>query len=466
MEQALSNTADALAATLEQSPYSAIADFTAALADGQVTMLLEAHDSQNDASVGLHWNGNLDDQEIAASIGVNMNGETADLDLYINDEYGAFHSDLIDSQWYGATWATLPQDLSDSILYEAGIVSASDISNLNTLYEQIFQLVDQLNTGSFDLSTLDLNRYAAILSSASVSTSSGTDSAGRDYETMSIPYASVADVVSELAETLANDAAAFELLAPIFEANGDTVTESDWRDALTDFAADLQATAEEIDGVCDLTVYLANNRLDSITVDLALTDGAQTLASSFVLSIEYTGEYLTRFDISLYLEVPNEQPLDFGITFEAAPEDSYYADRCALRITSGGETASVSLENTWDRSADSVTTTLSVIDGGTEQRQSFSYSLSQSRSSTQLQLDLTALFGIDSQVTVIAIPGGASITRPDRFVNLDAWDQAFLDKLEAAAGQLNSLLSGGTATADDYAFAPDATNDTVTAFIG
>lgn len=431
---AFENSARAVAAAMERSPYSALGTFASALVEGQLSASLDMHDAEHSLTMQADLCTDLAALEASLTASMTADGQTAAGELYLGPESGAFHTDLVDSRWYGVTWATLLDDLESSVFVETGAINPEDIAALREELNSALAMGEQ--AGSLDLSGVDFERYLTLLLAIEPLVESGTDAAGRDYTAVSVPFAAVIGTTADVCDALAADAAVMELAAQLVELTGEDASalRAQWQSELSNAAAGLRNS--DVSGSVDLTVNTLNGYVDSIVVSGAPAIDGETMTMQYVISFEYENDMLTRMDILFDASEPYGDTVHLSCTYEAAVEGDVYSDRLAVQYSDGYDSGLVSISNEWNQPTGDITTT---VYGGYDEV-SLHYTLRTLPSGAELRLDTQELTGVEGEIVLAAYPGEAYLTRPDSFVNLDEWDQDFLEALENASYALEDML--------------------------
>ena len=440
---AMEKTAEAMSAARAQSPMQALSALGRSLVAGQTSAALELSDGQTTAHLQADLCTDLAAGEASLTGSVAANGEMYDLTAYLSRETGAFRSGLIGEDWYGVTWDTLLDDLSDSIFVRDGSLSQDDIDELRDQLAQAGGLGDAL--GALDFSGLDWKKYASVLFSAAPGVTSGTDETGRTYLTVSLDMADSVGIAADLLETAAADAALRELLASVCDMTGDADTAAELR---ADWASTLQDAADElrsayVSGTIDLTICTRDGYVDSIRVSGAPSVDGETMTIDYTVSYAYDDGALSRIGLDATVR-DDVQGMDstVRIGYRVAPEGDRYASDIAFSVTDGvyGGTTSGVLSTVWDRRTGELV--LSVDAGGEviSTESVLPLTLTGDGDGAELTCDLSALMEMDAKLTLAAYPGKSFVERPKKFIGIADWDEDTLERFEQAAEQFEALL--------------------------
>ncbi len=440
---AMEKTAEAMSAARAQSPMQALSTLGRALVAGQTSAALELSDGQTTAHLQADLCTDLAAGEASLTGSIATNGEMYDLTAYLSRETGAFRSGLIGEDWYGVTWNTLLDDLSDSIFVRDGSLSQDDIDELRDQLAQAGGLGDAL--GALDFSGLDWKKYASVLFSAAPGVTSGTDETGRTYLTVSLDMADSVGIAADLLETAAADAALRELLASVCDMTGDADTAAELR---ADWASTLQDAADElrsayVSGTIDLTICTRDGYVDSIRVSGAPSVDGETMTIDYTVSYAYDDGALSRIGLDATVR-DDVQGMDstVRIGYRVAPEGDRYASDIAFSVTDGvyGGTTSGVLSTVWDRKTGELVLSVDA-DGEVISTESIlPLTLTGDGDGAELKCDLSALMEMDAKLTLAAYPGKSFVERPKKFIGIADWDEDTLERFEQAAEQFEALL--------------------------
>lgn len=436
---AMEKTAEAMSAARAQSPMQALSALGRSLVAGQTSAALELSDGQTTAHLQADLCTDLAAGEASLTGSIATNGEMYDLTAYLSRETGAFRSGLIGEDWYGVTWATLLDDLSDSIFVRDGSLSQDDIDELRSQLAQAGTLGESL--GALDFSGLDWKKYASVLFSAAPGVTSGTDETGRTYLTVSLDMADSVGIAADLLETAAADAALRELLASVCDMTGDAESAADmragWEEALYDAADELRTAA--VSGTVDLTVYTRDGYVDAIRVSGEPGVDGETLSFDYLLSLEYEDGALSRLDAELSVDDGRDKSsVRFG--YRAAPENDRFASQITYTLMDGDIVSSTMLTTEWDRTTGELILTLDA-DGEVISTESLlPLTLTGDGDGAELKCDLSALMEVDAKLTLCAYPGKSFVERPKKFIGIADWDEDTLERFKQAAEQFEALL--------------------------
>ena len=442
---AMAKTGEAVNAARAASPMQALSVLGQALTAGQTSVAFDLSDGENSARLQADLCTDLAAGEASLTGSVAANGEMYDLTAYLSRETGAFRSGLIGEDWYGVTWATLLDDLSDSIFVRDGYLSQDDLDELRSQLAQAGGLGESL--GALDFSGLDWKKYASVLFSAAPGVTSGTDETGRTYLTVSLDMADSVGIAADLLETAAADAALRELLASVCDMTGDADTAAELR---ADWASTLQDAADElrsayVSGTIDLTICTRDGYVDSIRVSGAPSVDGETMTIDYTVSYAYDDGALSRIGLDATVR-DDVQGMDstVRIGYRVAPEGDRYASDIAFSVTDGvygGTTAGV-LSTVWDRRTGELSFSIE-SDGDVISTESFlPLTLTSGSDGAELRCDLSALMDMDAGLTLAAYPGESYVDRPKSFVSIRDWDEDTLDRFEEAVDQLAALFGG------------------------
>ena len=439
---AMEKTAEAMSAARAQSPMQALSALGRSLVAGQTSAALELSDGQTTAHLQADLCTDLAAGEASLTGSVATNGEMYDLTAYLSRETGAFRSGLIGEDWYGVTWDTLLDDLSDSIFVRDGSLSQDDIDELRDQLAQAGGLGDAL--GALDFSGLDWKKYASVLFSAAPGVTSGTDETGRTYLTVSLDMADSVGIAADLLETAAADAALRELLASVFELTGDAdeaaELRADWAGTLQDAADELRSAY--VSGTVDLTVYTRDGYVDAIRVSGEPGVDGETVSIDYLISYEYADGALSRMDLEAALRGAQGMDSVLRLSYRVAPEGDRYASDIAFSVTDGvyGGTTSGVLSTVWDRKTGELVLSVDA-DGEVISTESvLPLTLTGDGDGAELICDLSALMEMDAKLTLCAYPGKSFVERPKKFIGIADWDEDTLERFEQAAEQFEALL--------------------------
>ncbi len=440
---AMAKTGEAMSAVRAQSPMQALSVLGQALMAGQTSAALELSDGAESAHIQADLCTDLAAGEASLTGSIATNGEMYDLTAYLSRETGAFRSGLIGEDWYGVTWNTLLDDLSDSIFVRDGSLSQDDIDELRDQLAQAGGLGDAL--GALDFSGLDWKKYASVLFSAAPGVTSGTDETGRTYLTVSLDMADSVGIAADLLETAAADAALRELLASVCDMTGDAEAAAELR---ADWASTLQDAADElrsayVSGTIDLTICTRDGYVDSIRVSGAPSVDGETMTIDYTVSYAYDDGALSRIGLDATVR-DDVQGMDstVRIGYRVAPEGDRYASDISFSVTDGayGGTTSGVLSTVWDRRTGELV--LSVDAGGEviSTESILPLTLTGDGDGAELKCDLSALMEVDAELTLCAYPGKSFVERPKKFIGIADWDEDTLERFEQAAEQFEALL--------------------------
>ena len=440
---AMEKTAEAMSAARAQSPMQALSVLGQALMAGQTSAALELSDGAESAHIQADLCTDLAAGEASLTGSIATNGEMYDLTAYLSRETGAFRSGLIGEDWYGVTWDTLLDDLSDSIFVRDGYLSQDDLDELRSQLAQAGGLGESL--GALDFSGLDWKKYASVLFSAAPGVTSGTDETGRTYLTVSLDMADSVGIAADLLETAAADAALRELLASVCDMTGDAEAaaelRADWASTLQDAADELRSTY--VSGTIDLTICTRDGYVDSIRVSGAPSVDGETMTIDYTVSYAYDDGALSRIGLDATVR-DDVQGMDstVRIGYRVAPEGDRYASDIAFSVTDGvyGGTTSGVLSTVWDRKTGELTFSVE-SDGEVISTESvLPLTLTGDGDGAELKCDLSALMGMDAELTLCAYPGKSFVERPKKFIGIADWDEDTLERFEQAAEQFEALL--------------------------
>lgn len=440
---AMEKTAEAMSAARAQSPMQALSALGRSLVAGQTSAALELSDGQTTAHLQADLCTDLAAGEASLTGSIATNGEMYDLTAYLSRETGAFRSGLIGEDWYGVTWATLLDDLSDSIFVRDGSLSQDDIDELRDQLAQAGTLGESL--GALDFSGLDWKKYASVLFSAAPGVTSGTDETGRTYLTVSLDMADSVGIAADLLETAAADAALRELLASVCDMTGDAEAAADmragWEEALYGAADELRTAY--VSGAIDLTICTRDGYVDSIRVSGAPSVNGETMTIDYAVSYAYDGGALSRIglDATVRDDVQNMNST-IRLGYRVVSESDRYASDISFSVTDGpySDTSSGVISTVWDRKTGELVFSVDA-DGEVISTESIlPLTLTGDGDGAELKCDLSALMEVDAKLTLCAYPGKSFVERPKKFIGIADWDEDTLERFEQAAEQFEALL--------------------------
>jgi tetratricopeptide (TPR) repeat protein len=437
---ATENTMNAVADLADGSPYGVVGDLISALMQGEITGTLNLHDESNYADLSVDLRTNLSLPAIAASASVNYNGESASGDVYLDDTYGAFHSDLIDGNWYGATWATLLDDLENSIFVDRDIISTDDIDELRDGMDEVTAMLSELDLSG--LNDIDLEQYLRVLFSVQPTFSTGSGEYG-DFVSMEVPLAAYLDVACDLLDTLADDQTAASLISDLvsMEDPSESFTVSEWADELHELADELRDEMADYDisGSMTITAWMNGGYLTKITCTADPSVDGDSASIEMTLSFEFDGSDL--YGVSFRVDAAEYgDTATVAVGWAASESGNTRTDTLTLRYDDGYDYLDGSLTTEWARGTGDLTITVWGDDGYSSEGGSFSLNLLRSSSGSTVTLDTASLFGVDGELKFTANAGSVNLGEPSRFVNLDEWDDDFLNSLQEAAETLEDIF--------------------------
>ena len=196
-------------------------------------------------------------------------------------------------------------------------------------------------------------------------------------------------------------------------------------------------------GTIDLTICTRDGYVDSIRVSGAPSVDGETMTIDYTVSYAYDDGALSRIGLDATVR-DDVQGMDstVRIGYRVAPEGDRYASDIAFSVTDGvyGGTTSGVLSTVWDRKTGELTFSVE-SDGEVISTESvLPLTLTGDGDGAELKCDLSALMGMDAELTLCAYPGKSFVERPKKFIGIADWDEDTLERFEQAAEQFEALL--------------------------
>lgn len=441
---AFANTAAACDAAMAQSTLGALGQMASALLSGQTSLTMSLADGEHSLGAQLDLCTDLTEGELSLSGSLRYDENYADATLYLGTDFGAFRSELLGSDWYGATWATLPDDLEASALYDGDFITYDTIAELRSVYAAAETLLSYAQ--GLDLSGLDWQKYVTALLSVEPVITAGTDEHDAAYTTFTYDAASTWQGVVRCAELLAEDEALQNLLVGLATAVDPSMTAEEYRENLAMSLTELADTLKDVSvgGTFSMTVYTANGYVTLIgfVFDMSV-DGDVLPSLRLGLGFTYESGQLS----ALALDYATGDYYGLSFVYEIGTENGCLAETLTAQAYDGYGTDTIRLKTLWDRASGDLTISVTDAYGDTD---SFDYVLRRLDNGAELTLDFAALgYSVDSgYLTIASYPGRSYVERPSRYVNLNEWDSDVLDRFSDALDQLGWL--GINASDDSY----------------
>ncbi len=446
---AVANTSAAIGNTFAASPYAALTDFIVALVDGQLSASVNMADEEHSLQAQADLCVDLEQLQASLAASMTVDGQSAQADLYIGEDGAAAHSPLVDNNWYGATWATLLDDLENSIFVEQGMIYQEDIDYMREQIDVVMAQLAMLEEAALPVvNDVDLAQYASILLSVSPDIATGTDG-GREYMTISVPFETVMYAMSEMFAAMSSDAALAEIYAYISEMEGyDHATAvAEWPEMMGYMAENLNMAASELSGSATVTIYTANGYVDSIVISFDPTVDGETIYFECILNLEYANDMLTDCAVEFY-GYDGWDEVFFNIYYQVVSEGALYSDNLYVDYYDGYDEGSMNLTTEWNRETGDVALHMTSDDGYYTDSIELPFKLRSTGSGSELSMDTYEATGVEGTISLSAYPGNPSVTRPNNWIGIEDWDEGLFEKLQNAMMELESMFNGSsTATA-------------------
>ena len=441
---AASNTTAAIGNTFAASPYAALTDFIVALLDGQLSAAVNMADEEH--SLSAQADLCVDIEQLRASLAASMtvDGQTVEADLYIGEDGAAAHSPLVDSNWYGVTWATLLDDLENSIFVEQGMIYQEDIDYAR---EQIDLILSQLlmleETALPVVNDVDLAQYVQILLSFYPDITTGTDN-GREFASFAVPFDTVMYAMGETLAAMSSDAALAEIYAYLMELDGyydHDVAVAEWSEMMMYMAENLSMAASEISGSATVTIYTANGYIDSILVTLDPTVDGETIYFEGILTFGYANDMLVNCDFSLF-GFDGWDEIRLHANYQVVSDGPLYSDAILVEYDDGYDQGSMTLTTEWNRDSGDLALYMTSDDGYYTDSFEVPFKLRSTGAGSEISIDTYEYTGVAGSVSLSAYPGNPFVTRPNNWIGIQDWDEDLFEKLENAMYELETIFNG------------------------
>jgi hypothetical protein len=188
-----------------------------------------------------------------------------------------------------------------------------------------------------------------------------------------------------------------------------------------------------------ITAWMNGGYLTKITCTADPSVDGDSASIEMTLSFEFDGSDLYgvsfRADAAEYGDTAT-----VAVGWAASESGNTRTDTLTLRYDDGYDYLDGSLTTEWARGTGDLTITVWGDDGYSSEGGSFSLNLLRSSSGSTVTLDTASLFGVDGELKFTANAGSVNLGEPSRFVNLDEWDDDFLNSLQEAAETLEDIF--------------------------
>lgn len=438
------NTAAAIGNTFAASPYAALADFIVALVDGQLSAAVDMADDEHSLSAQAELRMELAQLRASLHAYAAFDGQSLEADAYIGEDGAAVHAPIVDGNWYGVTWATLLDDLENSIFVEQGMIYPEDISYMREQIDMLEAQIASLEESALPVfSDVDLGRYVAILMAVSPEIFTGTDD-DRDYMTVSVPFDAVMYALRDIFAELSTDAAIAEIYAYICELEGYDYNSSvaEWSEMMEYAAADLDMVAAELEGSADITIYTANGYIDSIVIELDPTVDGETVFFNILLDFDYANDMLCAASLLLNGSDGWDDIFCY-MSYGVSSEGAIFSDCLNFEYNDGYDSGNLSIATEWNRETGDLAFYMTSDNGYYTDSIEMPFQLRSVGAGSELSVDTYELTGVEGRISLTALPGNPSVNRPNSWIGIEDWDEDLFEKLEDAMYELEGMFGGG-----------------------
>lgn len=452
--KASENTISLLSKRMDRSPLSAMQILADCGRDGTIGTDFSYSDSYTDFSGSISLMSKLSAQNYGMAATLSVGGEDLDLTALFNRDRFAFNSSLIDDQYYGVTYDTFNQDIEafadvagidDEIVtmlqsYVEHMRSSMD-SDLPRMLEKYGKLTEQF-----------VKDLKPVVSSEQVTI--GGEKLGCKVVTYEITDDALDTLLEDFYALLSEDPEMREYLSSYLgaqnfalygmydygygdsdEADGDALYD-DMMDELDDAISSFK---KEYSGSLNISYFISGNKL--VRFEIA---GEPKISGEKVEFAAYAdfGKNPDKNNIEVGFEGTDEYDDEIGlkITYQSEYASNVITENIKLKASSYGDSETVTLESAWDQKTGDITIALDTgyddyeVDGN----------LKIAGGGLTLTLEDILLDEYDDGYLDLTLTAskGTQIPNPS-YVNLDKWDEDFLNDLMDAGQDVSDAVYYG-----------------------
>lgn len=428
----------AVEARLDGTPWGAAGILAEALAKGAVGCEFDLTQSGESAAGSVVLTADWAARDFSLEAEYDVLGRGGDVALYLDRERAAVASSQLD-EVYGVTFRSFEDDLRSSDLPRALGLDEEAIAQLAGGVERMTRLLELDPAGLLEELEDVYGNFLKDLEfeAAQEKTRVSGERLSCTAMTASVDERDLRNLVLDAYDVFTDNESVRSLLLASYTGGGLLEDEAeDYLDeGLREGRAQLKASLEQMDFDMDLTYYLYRGRLVKLEAERSMDGGA---AFQCVLEL---GADPSEDDWRLACTADSGYGDTVRLTavYESEQRGGGYSDRLTVTYGGDGYEETVELSTEWDQKSGDLE--LAVLSGAGEQaRVRCNLTVDQGGFRLDLGDMLRELGGVDGSLAVWA-EEGAQAAHP-KFVNLDRWDTAVLEKIEGVLTQTGSAAYG------------------------
>lgn len=452
LAKSMANTTKAIGARMDESPYAALYLLGEAALNGEIDVEFTYFDDWSDVFGNVTVKTDTKNMAFGLDGSMTYDGQKLDATGYLDKECLVVGSSILEENM-GITFASFENDLRKSYLGDE--LSDDEIDEICTVIQS---LQDAFSMKDGELEKALLAEIEAI--EKQLKAVSGSEKIEMSGETISCTTTSytideklIHDVCMNIAEILYADDAILNAMAMQYTGYG--VDEEEARemaeDACADLLEDMDDMLSELEGDMEITYYVYKNMVVRMAINGEFEYDYEELAIDYTVDF---GKNPAKDDWTITMEVEVDgESVEVSGTYSTISDGDTYEDSFRAKVKADGMSQTMTLKTDWDKKSGDLRFRLSG-DGPTG---SFSCNLKTEKDGFTLKLDDFAEMLYDEEAyleLIITSTTGTKLTKPS-FRNLDAWDEDFIDSVEAAfeeAGLPAGRSTGYAATPPAYSY--------------
>ncbi len=400
-----------------------------------------------DVSGDLSILSSFTDNNYGLTTNISIDDENYDLTAFLNNDRLAFKSTLIDDKFYGITYDTFAADLQkfaavadlddDTIDALTKIIDSMNSTRKTDFKKIIVKYNDLLEQFLKDLKPVTASEQISV-DGASINckvvnyeiTEDALDKLLHDFYTMLSKDKEMRDYLSSYLEMQGlSNAAVYGYLS---SAEDSEELYDNMLSSLDDF---VDSFKDEYSGTIKISYFVSSNKL--IRFDVSGAPKVSGEKFDFEFSADF-GKNPDKNNIVMNVEASDGNWFDIKLkaTYQSENKSGIMTDQLKIKASSDGSNETLTLQSEWVKKTGDLTLALDAsgdefeIDGN----------LTFSNGGFKLVLDdlLDESFDMGSLDLIFTAHKGANISKPD-YLNLDKWDEDFIDNITDAGEELSGL---------------------------
>lgn len=448
--RATAKTSAAIQDRIDKSPYKAVQILGNSLMSGSVGCGVSYDDGHSRVNGQFNLNSDWENQAVSLGASGSYNGQSMDAELFLNNERAAFRSSLL-QDCYGATFATLEDDLRASFLPDALGLSDEEIRQAGQAAEMVSKLMDLDLT---DLLKQGKELYADFLDGIQLESDSAKTEVGGKRLSCTAVYAEVDEkdlmnLTMDLYDLYTEDEDVRNLVVSSIVADGYyTVTEAEqqYDQQVRNARQQLEQQMRRLDCDMELTYFLHSNQLVKVEVAGEMTVDGTTVNTEMYLDF---GEDPEKDDWTMECVMTSGygDKITMNAVYSTDVSGADYKDSLEITLDEGYGAETVGLYTDWDRKSGDLAISL---DNGDDYQTGYCNLVVDGDTFTLTLDDLAEAMYMDGIFQLEFTADQSAVVEDPDFINLNQWDQAVLEEFQSAANKLAGYDSGYAAADDSY----------------